>query len=350
MRDPLITMRRIGAGAARFEFIAALRLVEAAYRDKPRIGRALRIADEPLRLSQNADLAFRGKEITEAGVAPSGGVPRLAVNIGLLGPQGPMPLHFTEYVRERWLRAGDATWAAFLDVFHHRMLSLLYRARVASEPVVAFDRPNDDDFARTVGSLAGFGRAERREHGRVDARAVLYFGGLLAGRTRHASGLATLLSTYFRVPVSIEQFVGRWVALPDEALAPLGSRATPSLGKGHVLGRRIWDRQHGVRIVMGPVDEATRRLLEPGAAQFAELVEWVRLYTGGMLDWDVEIRLNADVPRPMRLARNARLARETWLGRARAGSRGGSPSLRFRGDASTPRLHQGDSLWQKFVG
>jgi len=344
MRDPLITMRRIGAGAARFEFIAALRLVEAAYRDKPRIGRALRVADEPLRLSQNADLAFRGKEITEAGVAPGSGVPRLAVNTGLLGPQGPMPLHFTEYVRERWLRAGDSTWAAFLDVFHHRMLSLLYRARVASEPVVSFDRPNDDDFARTVGSLAGFGRTARRNGGRLDARSLLYFGGLIAGRTRHASGLATLLSTYFRVPVSIEQFVGRWIAPPDEALAPLGSRAVPSLGQGHVLGRRIWDRQHGIRIAMGPVDEATRRLLEPGTAHFAELVEWVRLYTGGMLDWDVEIRLNAEVPTPMRLGRTARLARETWLGRADTALHRALPSLRFRGEAAAPRSHFGDSL------
>lgn len=337
MRDPLITMRRIGADAARFEFIAALRLVEAAYRDKPRIGRALRVADEPLRLSQNADLAFRGKEIVQAGGAPSGGAPRLAVNTGLLGPQGPMPLHFTEYVRQRWLRAGDATWAAFLDVFHHRMLSLLYRARVASEPVVAFDRSDDDGFARAVGSLAGFGRPPRRDGGRLDARALLYFGGLLTGRTRHASGLGTLLATYFGVPVSIEQFVGRWVTLPDEAQAPLGSRALPSLGKGHVLGRRIWDRQHGIRIVMGPVDEATRRRVEPGSAQFAELVEWLRLYTGGTLDWEVEIRLAADVPVPMRLARNARLARESWLGTTRMS--GGSPSLRFRGDTATSRTH-----------
>jgi type VI secretion system protein ImpH len=339
MRDPLTTMRRIGAAAARFEFIAALRLIEAAYRDKPRIGRALRVADEPLRLSQNADLAFRGKEITGAGVSPSGGVPRVAVNTGLLGPQGPMPLHFTEYVRERWLRAGDATWTAFLDVFHHRMLSLLYRARVASEPVIALDRPDDDAFARSVGSLAGFGRATRRDGTRLDARALLYFGGLLTGRTRHASGLATLLATYFGVPVSIEQFAGRWVALPDEALAPLGSRAAVSLGRGHLLGRRIWDRQHGVRIVIGPVDDATRRVLEPGTPQFAELVEWVRLYTGGMLDWDVEIRLNADVPVPMRLARNTRLARETWLGRSRSASHGGSPSLHFRGDVATPCSH-----------
>jgi predicted component of type VI protein secretion system len=59
----------------------------------------------------------------------AGARPRLGVRFfGLTGPQGPMPLHFTEYVRERARNHGDPTLARFLDLFHHRLLSLFYRA------------------------------------------------------------------------------------------------------------------------------------------------------------------------------------------------------------------------------
>ena len=39
---------------------------------------------------------------------------------GLLGPNGPLPLHLTEYVRERLRHHADPTFARFLDLFHHR--------------------------------------------------------------------------------------------------------------------------------------------------------------------------------------------------------------------------------------
>ena len=52
----------------------------------------------------------------------TGGPPRLEQRFfGLLGPNGPLPLHLTEYARERLLHHGDATLVRFLDLFHHRL-------------------------------------------------------------------------------------------------------------------------------------------------------------------------------------------------------------------------------------
>ncbi len=80
--------------------------------------------------------------------------PRLQVRLfGLLGPNGPLPLHITEYARERLRHANDPTLSRFLDLFHHRFLTLFYRAWAQAQPHVNRDRPRDDRFAVYVGSL-----------------------------------------------------------------------------------------------------------------------------------------------------------------------------------------------------
>ena len=67
--------------------------------------------------------------------------PRLLVRFfGLFGPDGPLPLHLTEYARDRMRNWRDATFQRFADVFHHRALSLFWRAYADSRPTISFDR------------------------------------------------------------------------------------------------------------------------------------------------------------------------------------------------------------------
>ena len=74
-----------------------------------------------------------------------GAPPRLQVRLfGLFGPNGPLPLHLTEYARERLRLAGDPTFARFCDIFHHRFLALFYRAWAQAQPHVNRDRPKDE--------------------------------------------------------------------------------------------------------------------------------------------------------------------------------------------------------------
>ena len=84
------------------DFFQALRRLEVAYCDRPerpRFGAAQRPSDEPIRLGQEPSLGLRAGRARRAGAGRSGGPPRLAVHFfGLLGPNGPLPLHLTEYV------------------------------------------------------------------------------------------------------------------------------------------------------------------------------------------------------------------------------------------------------------
>ena len=74
-----------------------------------------------------------------------------------------MPTHLTEYVRDRARNAGDPTFARFLDVFHHRMASLFYRAWAVAQPVVSLDRDNGDRFSAYVGTTFGLGEPALRK-------------------------------------------------------------------------------------------------------------------------------------------------------------------------------------------
>lgn len=241
-------------------------------------------------------------------------VPRMEVRFfGLLGPNGPLPLHLTEFAHGRSLNAGDHTLVRFLDIFHHRFLELFYRAWAQAQPTVSLDRPRDDRFSFYTGSLFGLGETSLRERDAVNDFAKLYFSGLLARPVRNRDGLVALLSGFFRLPVSVEEFTGHWMRLQEEDRTRLG-RESATLGKGAVLGSRVWDCQHKFRIRLGPLDLAQYESFLPGGSALTQLVAWVRQYLCFELEWDVRLILKREQVPKTRLGKFGRLGWTTWLG------------------------------------
>lgn len=314
--DPVALFDALAKEPYRHDFYATMRQLECLYRELPRLGEGVRIADEPIRLGQDPSLAFAPSSIAAFEHGEDGAAPRILVSFfGLLGPNGPMPLHFTEFVRERVMHHGDPTLARFLDVFHHRFLALFYRAWAQGRPTVSLDRPARDRFAAFSGSLIGVGTRRTEDRDSVPDHAKLYFSGILVRQTRNAEGLAAILAGFFRVPARIEQFVGHWMPLPASERTRLSADSESArLGVGAVIGTRVWDRQHKFRIHLGPLTFREYEALLPGGEWFKNLVDWVRQYCHSELDWDVRLTLKrANVPR-LRLGRIGRLGWTTWLG------------------------------------
>ncbi|WP_322029016.1 type VI secretion system baseplate subunit TssG [Paraburkholderia sp. J76] len=314
MRDAVMLFERFSANANRFDFFQAVRLVECAHRGLPRVGASLRPRDDALRFGQEPELVFFPTTLRHFAVKQDA-PPKLAVNFfGLLGPNGPMPTHLTEYVRHRARNAGDPTFARFLDVFHHRMVSLFYRAWATAQPVVSLDRGDDDRFSAYVGTVFGLNEGALRNRDTVPDFAKLHFAGLLAGPTRHAAGLRIVLSRFFGLPVEVLQNVGHWMKLPESSLTRLGSRDEDArLGIGTMLGARVFDRQHKFRVVLGPLSLRDYERFLPGGASLARLADWIRLYVRDPLEWDVNLQLQrAQVPF-LALGRRQRLGYTTWL-------------------------------------
>ena len=300
-----------------FDFFQALRWIECAHPDLPRLGSAARPAQEPVRLAQSPSLVFAPSTLNAFKPAAGNRPARLEVLFfGLFGPQGPLPIHLTEYTRERLYNHDDPTFARFADLFHHRLLALFYRAWASAEPAVHFDRPEADRFGTFLGSMFGLGAPALRKRDAAPDLAKLHYAGLLSCQPRHAEGLAVLLADFFSLPVRIVQFVGHWLQLDVRERTRLGDPRAPALlGRGAVIGERVWDYQHKFRIVIGPLDYADYQRLLPGGDSLSRLVALVRNYIDDGLRWDLQLVLKKDqIPAP-ELGRSGRLGWTAWSGR-----------------------------------
>ncbi|MES2355112.1 MAG: type VI secretion system baseplate subunit TssG [Pseudomonadota bacterium] len=305
----------------RHDFFQTLRRIECLFPNKPRLGKALRPVDEPVRFAQEPSLAFAPSALASFQL-PEGGRPaRMEVRFfGLLGVNGPLPVHLTEYVRERMLHHGDKTLTRFLDMFHHRFIELFYRAWAQAQPTVNMDRPKEDRFAVYTGALFGLGGTQLTHRDAVEDFAKLHFAGVMSRQVRNPDGLAALLAGYFRIPVRIESFVGHWMKIPLCDRTCLGAQNDGAvLGVGTVLGAHVWDRQHKFRIWLGPLTQAEYESFLPGGKAIVRLLAWVRQYLCYELEWDVRLVLaSGEVPK-MCLGKQQRLGWNMWLGERRSG-------------------------------
>ncbi|WP_046115841.1 type VI secretion system baseplate subunit TssG [Aquincola tertiaricarbonis] len=314
-------LQALAAEPWRYDFFHALRLVEAAHPRAPRLGTARRPQDEPVRLGQSPDLSFAPATLHAVRPRTGSRPPRIDVRfLGLFGPNGPLPLHLTEYARERELHHGDETFARFADLFHHRVLLLFYRAWAQAQPAVGMDRPDEDRFAAFVGSLIGIGSPAMRRRDAVHDHVKLHFAGVFTRQSRSAEGLAALLGGMLRRPVQVEQFAGAWMPLQPAERSRLGTRrsgarrnTSAKLGAGAVLGAMVWDRQHHFLVHIGPLDHAAFAALLPGGRVLPAVVALVRQYVGDEFGWGLRLGLQAEQIQPARLGRHGRLGWDSWL-------------------------------------
>ncbi len=299
----------------KFGFFQLLRRLENAYRDQPRFGESVRPADDPIRLGQEVSMRFAPATLAAYRPGKDGRPDRLSgYFLGLFGPNGPLPLHMTEYARDRVRNFGDSTLIGFADIFHHRMLCLFYRAWACAQPTVDFDRPESDRFSSYVASLFGLGMPSLRDRDAMRDLAKLHFCGRLALQTRNAEGLKAILEGFFDMPVAIEQFVGEWLRLPESQLCRLGTaRAAGTLGANATVGGRVWSCQYKYTIVFGPMNFADYQRLLPGGSSLRRLTAIVRNYCGDELNWDVNLILKREDVPPLKLGEVGQLGWTAWL-------------------------------------
>ncbi|NOU14204.1 MAG: type VI secretion system baseplate subunit TssG [Methylococcaceae bacterium] len=322
---PLIA--ELEEAAYRFDFFEALRLIESLNPDKPRLGTGIKARDDAVRLSQEPEMQFAPSALSSYSVGNKG-VPRLAVNFfGLFGPNGALPLHLTEYARERLRHHHDPTFARFADIFHHRMISLFYRAWANVRPTVTYDRPESDRFEFYVGSLMGISGEAYHNRDTLSDRAKLFYSGHYASQTKNPEGLLAIIADILSIKVQLEEFVGEWMEIQQKDYSRLGY--TPdiaTLGQSVLLGAYVWGCQHKFRLVLGPLRLEQYLSLLPGAVALAQLVSIVRNYLGDELVWDAKMILKREevpaelvlgtslLPRASSLNGNARLGWSMWLG------------------------------------
>lgn len=298
------------------DFFQSLRRIECLFSDKPRFGTALRPVDEPIRLAQQPSLAFAPATLASFQLPSENHPARLQVHFfGLLGTNGPLPLHLTEYAYQRKLHHGDETFTRWLDVFHHRFLQMFYRAWAQAQPTVSLDRPREDRFSIYIGSLLGLGHASVRQRDAAPDFAKQFFAGRLAAQVRNPDGLAAALTGFFRVPMRVEPFVGHWLTIPPRDRSRLGAgNRGAQLGAGATLGSKVWNRQNKFRLWIGPLTLKQYESFLPGGTALQRLVAWVRQYLCFELEWDVRLVLAEGLVPKATLGGYGQLGWTSWAG------------------------------------
>jgi type VI secretion system protein ImpH len=300
-----------------FDFFQAMRRIECLFPRFARLGKALRPTEEPVRMAQEASLGFAPSTLASCEQQPKGLPPRLEQRFfGLLGPNGPLPLHLTEHAITRQIHHQDKTFGRFLDVLQHRMLLLFYRAWADAQPTVRADRPAEDRFAFYLGAVAGWSTPHMRGRDTVPDVAKIFFAGHFVRPQRNAEALAAMLSEFFGLPVKVDQFVPSWLELPDDQRSQLGRLGGEALqlGVSVVLGRRVCDVQSRIRIRIGPMNLERYEGFLPGQRNLLALRDWVRDWLGFEFECEVVPMLARKEVAGVRLGQAGKLGWTSWLG------------------------------------
>ncbi|QSH41533.1 type VI secretion system baseplate subunit TssG [Lentisphaerota bacterium ZTH] len=298
----------------KYDFFEAVRRIEQLNSEKPRVGFSRRVDEDPIMFGQVPHLHFPPTTIADFQQISQSPMGRLEVYFfGLLGSNGPMPLRFTEYIYRRMRNHLDPTLRCFLDIFHHRMISLFYRAWARNEQAVSFDRP-DDWISKQLACFAGSGDDECDDWDGIPYYARIYQSGLLVGHQRPAEGLQKILANFFEVPVDIQEYVGTSLKLDRTNWCRLGrKRDSATLGINAVLGESQYTVTEKFRIWMGPMGLKDFERLLPGSSSNTRMINWVRYYLDKPFQWEAVLILKAEEVPETILGQYGMLGRTSWL-------------------------------------
>lgn len=302
-------------------FFELLRRLE---RDQLRFGRAGGPAREPARLGQRARLSFGTRDVAGFVAGDDKTPSRVEVEVlGLLGPEGPMPLHITRWIMarmsDRWFAsagadaASDTTFLDFCNLLQHRMMALYWRGWADARPEVQIEHGPAGRVQALVEALAGVALPGTKPKGAPSAQTRL--------KMRHATSLGRQvysverLTAYLRdvieAPVSLVEFVGTWTQIPARLQSRLG-QAYAQLGLSAVVGGQSFQRQTLVELRVGPLDLPKFMGFLADPTLTARLRHAIRHAVGREMEFNLRLVLARDAVPPPRLGQ-CQLGRTTWL-------------------------------------
>lgn len=301
------------AEAYRFDFFQAVRLLELIFPERLPIGEGSEPEKEPVHFSARIAFDFPASDVQDL-FPGQGPLPALMVTnfMGLAGASGPLPAPLAELVLER-LRHKDTGLRDFLDIFNHRLISLMYRTRKVHRVNFSAESPEHSRIANYLYAFLGLGLGSLRNRMPVEDRSLLSYAGLISQQPRSAVGLERVLSDHFQVEVRVEQFSGGWRSIEPDQWTVLGrSGKNQLLGQNIVVGTRIWDQQGRFWIVVGPLKLDQYLPFLPDGDAYQPLCAMARFYAGEEFEFRLRFELEAEEIPETRLGAS-KLGWTSWL-------------------------------------
>jgi len=298
----------------RFDFFQAVRLLELLNPKAASPGAGSEPEKEAVRFHSRVGMDFPASEVQKITRSAEPGVPAdMTVNfLGLAGAFGPLSTPDTELLLES-IRGRDYAMRDFLDIFNHRLVSLMYQVRKLHRVELTTRSPEETPVAGYIFSFFGLGLKQLRNRMQVPDRALLHSAGILAQHPRSAAGLERLLSSHFQVAAGVRQLVGRWRPLEPDQWSRVGVFGqNRRLGDNVVLGTRIWDQQGAFHVQLGPMKLPQFLDYLPNGTAYTALCELTRFYAGPDFEFEFGFTVDATSVPETRLGQ-ARLGWTSWL-------------------------------------
>jgi type VI secretion system protein ImpH len=311
---------RLQSEPYRFDFYQAVSLIERMRPGAVSVGSGVDATKEAVHFTSSSGLDFPASDVATIDAPETTTAPwRMRVAfLGLGGVQGPLPHAYVERLLSR--KSRNVALREFLDIFHHRLVALMYRVRRKQRIGVDARAPEASTAAPMLAALAGLGTKGLERRLAVPDRDVLRYAALLAQRPRSAVGLERMLSSYFTVPVHVRQFVGRWQPIEEDDVTRIGVRGQAQiLGESAVLGGRVWDQHGRIALIVGPMDYDRFRDFLPTGTALRAFRDMAALYLGPEMEFNVQLVVRARQVPSASLDRTAppMLGWTSWLGAAR---------------------------------
>lgn len=292
-------------------FYATLRRIAALDHANPLPGAAVSRTQEAFQLGQTVSLAFPAREVASYSRADN----RLQIklfSLGIWGPQGPLPLHYSELALARF-QQHDTGLVDFIDLFHHRSMSTFYRAWANAQDTVSLDRSTQERFSFYLRCLAGL--PARPEKNSVSSQhAILSTSLHLTRKAISARDLVATLQHLFQLPFHVEEMQKSWVILAQAEQSALDDPATSiKLGQNAVLGNASYQATYRCKLWCGPLTKEDYYQLHPQKARFTALIQTLIRLTAQAFQWELQLVLDKSLPSTLDLSGRYQLGFDAWL-------------------------------------
>jgi type VI secretion system protein ImpH len=297
----------------RYSFFQTVRLLEAFSPEKKQLGASAEPEKETIRFSVKPGLAFPPSDIVklEARGDEEPSLVEIAF-MGLVGPNGVLPHWYNELAIEQ-NRKHDTSLTAFLDLFQHRLITLLYLAWKKNQFPVNFLPGAKDKLSGYLLSLCGLGTGGLSHRIGFAEESLCYYSGLLSRQVPSGASIRSTVEHFTGQKTVIDQFVQRMILLAEEDMTQVG-KANAKLGVDVICGSHIWECQTKFMLTLGPMTLVDFKRFLPSGDMHKPTFALVRYVVGIEYEFDIKIVLKRqEVPPCILGEESSRLGWSIWL-------------------------------------
>ncbi|TQI80053.1 type VI secretion system protein ImpH [Serratia fonticola] len=280
-----------------YQLVELLNRLAVAWQKSPG---AANPADEAIRFKSTASLAFPTRDVVALKTSARGQFELEVAFLGLHGSQSPLPGYYLDSLA--WEDAqNENRLTDFLNVFNHRLLTLLHQIWRKYRYYICFDEGGNDDFSQRMFALVGLGSELVRKKLQINHGKMLAYAGLLASPGRAPEVICSLVAHCFNLAdVTLQSWQLRKVAIAPEQQNRLGARmkiggqkyqGKSVLGVNFSLGSQVADRSGKFLLCINQLTREQFLSFLPNGANYAPLVMFVAFIMRDQFSWDLRLGL-----------------------------------------------------------